>query len=333
MIALVASLLVSFAATYLFTPHLIRFLEAAGIVGIDVHKRGKPRIAEMGGPAVLVGFLSGAFAYVFMKTFIYGGLPDEEKLFAAIATALIISVIGVFDDLGSLTKRVNNKRVGLSRRQKFILPMFAAIPLMAILAGSSTISIPFFGAINLGLLYPLVLVPIIVSGMSNAFNMVAGMNGLEASSGIVYLTGLGIFTFILGKEMVALLALSAAFALFGFLKYNWYPARIMAGDSLVYFVGAVAASVVVLGNIERFAFVAFIPWIVELALKLRVGLNAENFGVLQKDGTLKSPYRNVYSITSLFMHIGRFKENQIVTLIVSVGVFFVALAFIFSVLW
>jgi hypothetical protein len=41
----------------------------------------------------------------------------------------------------------------------------------------------------------------------------------------------------------------------------------MPGDSLVYFIEAVAASIVILGNIERFATIAFITWFIELITK------------------------------------------------------------------
>ena len=210
------------------------------------------------------------------------------------------------------------------------MPLPAAIPLMSILAGYSIINVPLIGEINLGILYPLLVVPIIIAGMSNAFNMIGGMNGLEAGLGIVYLSGLGIFNLILGKETVAIIAFSASFALLGFIRYNWYPAKIMSGDSLVYFTGAVAASVVVLGNIEKFALIAFAPWFIELFLKLRVRLNTENFGVLQNDGTLKSPYKKIYSLTSFFMHLGKFKEQQIVIMIILLEIFFMGVAFLFS---
>ncbi len=329
-VTMLIALMLSFAATYIIVPHFIRFLKSAGIVGIDVHKRNNSKIAEMGGPPVLIGFLVGVFFYIAAETLFYGNLPNMIGLFAAIATALMIIIIGVFDDLGALVKRINFKRVGIKRIYKVLLPLFAAVPLVAIFAGVSVINIPFIGTVDLGLLYPLLLIPIILMAMSNAFNMIAGMNGLEAGMGIVYLTGLGIFTYIIGKESVALIALSAAFALFAFLKYNWYPAKILAGDSLVYFIGAVAATVIILGNIEKFALIAFTPWIIELILKLRVRLNAENFGVLQKDGTLKSPYKKIYSLTSLFMHLGKFKERQIVAMIISLEIFFVGLAFLFS---
>jgi UDP-N-acetylmuramyl pentapeptide phosphotransferase/UDP-N-acetylglucosamine-1-phosphate transferase len=48
MIDFVISIVLSFIITYLITPYFIKFLESAKIVGIDVHKANKQKIAEMG---------------------------------------------------------------------------------------------------------------------------------------------------------------------------------------------------------------------------------------------------------------------------------------------
>ncbi|MDP2841599.1 MAG: hypothetical protein Q8O17_04910 [Candidatus Methanoperedens sp.] len=44
---------------------------------------------------------------------------------------------------------------------------------------------PFLGTLDIGLLYPLLIIPIGMIGASNAFNMLAGYNGLEAGMLIV----------------------------------------------------------------------------------------------------------------------------------------------------
>ena len=49
----------SFAATFLFAAWHIRALRGSTIVGIDIHKPNSPRIAEMGGASLLVGFYLG----------------------------------------------------------------------------------------------------------------------------------------------------------------------------------------------------------------------------------------------------------------------------------
>ena len=113
-----------------------------------------------------------------------------------------------------------------------------------------------------------------------------------------------------------------------FLIFNWYPAKIMPGDSLVYAIGATVAVVAIIGNIERFAIICFIPWLIELILKLRSGMKAENFGLLQADGTLKAPYKKSYSLTHFIMKKGKFTERQIVLLLLGIEILFVFLAFL-----
>ncbi len=147
--------------------------------------------------------------------------------------------------------------------------------------------------------------------------MLAGMNGLEAGLGIVLLSSLGIFSYLSGSLIASSIAFIFVASLVAFIFYNWYPARIFPGDSLTYTIGAVAAVVAIVGNIEKFAVLIFIPWFIELALKLRSGFSAENFGEIQKDGALKCKTDKNYSLLHVVMHAGRFKEWQVVSILIS----------------
>lgn len=322
-VTLAAAVLIAFAAAMFLTPKWIRFLEALGLTGTDIHKRSRPAVAEMGGPAVLGGFLLGAFALIGIRVFLYGMSDGLVELFAAITTILIVSLIGIFDDLSGLSRlrirdRLGNiKRIGFKQWQKPLLTLPAALPLMVILAGDSSISIPIIGSAELGLLYPLVLIPIGVIGASNAVNMLAGLNGLEAGLGAVLLTTLGVFALSVGSFPAAAIALIFAAALLAFLRWNWYPARIMPGDSLLYAIGATVAVVAILGNIEKFALYAFSLWIIEAILKARSGFKAESFGQLGPDGTLHAPPGKICSLTHLVMRAGRFTEQQVVAILIS----------------
>ncbi|MFQ6010469.1 MAG: glycosyltransferase 4 family protein [Candidatus Aenigmatarchaeota archaeon] len=311
------AIMVSFLATLIITPKLIIFLQRIGMVGTDIQKKSKPKIAEMGGPAILVGFLAGIFIYMWIKVFLYGGIESIEAIFAAISTILIVTFIGIFDDLSVLMKKVNKgfKRIGLRQWQKPLLTLPAAVPLMAIMVGSSTMSVPFVGIVDFGILYPLLLVPVAIVGASNAVNMLAGMNGLESSLGLIYMTSLGIYSYHVGSIAAAAIAFSVAASLLAFLWFNKYPAKIMPGDSVVYMIGASAATVAIIGNIEKFAVLAFTPWIIEFFLKLRSKFKAECFGKLQPDGTLKPISKKIYSLTHVVMRMGRFKEWQIVLIL------------------
>lgn len=327
-ISIILAVIISFAAALFITPKFIRFLEAAGISGKDIQKREKPTIAEMGGPAVLTGFLAGIFFFIWAKVFLYGEtfLYGEDKilveLFAGITTILIITIIGMFDDLSSLTRKGkadnfgNLKRIGLKQWQKPLLTLPAAIPLMAIMAGDTSLTVPLLGQINIGIFYPLFIVPIAIIGASNAVNMLAGMNGLEAGLGSVLLSTLGIYGYLHGNIAAAMIAFTFAAALIGFLWFNKYPARIMPGDSVPYAIGATAAVVAIIGNMEKFALYVFVLWFAEFLLKARSRFKAESFGIIQTDGTLKAPYPKTYSLTHAVMNFGRFTEKQVVAILV-----------------
>lgn len=325
--AVLLASVVSFLASFLVTPKLIKFLESIGMVGTDLQKTNKPKIAEMGGPAIIAGFLAGMFLFIWLNVFVFSELLFSRDLlagiFAGMSTIMLIMVIGMFDDMTALQRRNEGrkgfekyKRTGLKQWQKPLLTLPAAIPLMAIMAGDSSMSIPLLGVIDFGILYPLLLVPAGIVGASNAVNMLAGFNGLEAGMGFVTLMSMGIFGYANGEIAAASIAFTMAAAVLAFLFYNWYPARIMPGDSFVYALGATIAVVAIIGNMEKFAIYIFAPWIIELLLKLRSGMSAENYGVLGKNGVLKPKYEKSYSLTHIIMKAGNFKEWQISSIII-----------------
>ncbi len=334
--AIIISAALGFSAIVIITPRIITVLRNIDVVGRDIQKRGKPEVAELGGFPVLIGFLSGILFYVGLLTFFSGAGEDaKSKILAATLTITIITLFGMLDDLTALLQKrksiggkINSeKKVGFKQTTKFLLPLAAAVPLAVVNSGVSSITVPFFRSVDLGILYPLLIVPLGVFGASNATNMLAGMNGLTAGLGAVLISALGIFALINGGIVAAAIAFIFVAVLLGFLVYNWYPAKIFPGDSLDYTLGAVAATVAILGNIERFAILAFIPWFIEFLLKARSRFKAESFGVLQDDGTLQAPYEKIYSLTHAVMKAGRFSEKQVVGILIGLEMLFAALAF------
>ena len=183
------------------------------------------------------------------------------------------------------------------------------------------------GLVNLGSIYPLLLVPIAVVCVSNATNMLAGVNGLEAGTSSVMLIAIGIFLLQQGSPEGAAIAFCAAAALLAFLKFNWFPAKMFPGDSLTYFAGAAIVSSIVIGNAEKLGMLLFIPWIIEALLKLRGRFNVRSYGDLQRDGTIKAPYDKIYSLTHIAMKLPKwlrmkrgFTEKQIATCIIALEI-------------
>jgi len=325
-ISIPLSFLVAFIVTFIMLPRFISYLRAMGLTGTDIQKADRPKIPEMGGPAVLAGFLSGVFFYIWLELFFFKSAIDLTVLFAATISIMIIVLVGMLDDLSRLFKYAvpdaygNEKRLGIRRWQKVLFTLPAAIPLMAISAGDASMVLPLLGRIDIGILYPLLLVPIAIMGASNATNMLAGFNGLEAGLGVVVLSMMGIYAAFLGNITAEVFAFMMVAALLAFLRYNWYPAKIFPADSLNLAIGAAIATMAIIGNMERIAILAFLPWILEAFLKLRSRIEtkkfAECFGVLQSDNTLAPPAQKVYSVTHIVMRIGRLKEWQVTLMLV-----------------
>src|SRR3990172_10002790 len=129
---LITTIAISFLSTYIFIPYFIKFLRKAGIVGVDMNKFNSPEVPEMGAPVVVLGFLAGIFFYTWISVFVYHNTSQLIEVLAAITTILIITIVGMFDDLSVLFKNKeqakfrNHKRSGLRQWQKPLLTLPAA---------------------------------------------------------------------------------------------------------------------------------------------------------------------------------------------------------------
>ena len=207
------------------TKWLIRYLRRVNLVVPDVHKEGRPLVPISGGLAVAGGTISGLMIFIFLRTFF--PQPTDRlllnssvitSLFAGIITILIITLIGFLDDL--IVKLNRQESGGLKQWQKPLLTIAAAVPLMAINAGTSTMVLPFIGRIDIGVIYPLLFVPLGVVGAANMVNLLGGFNGMETGMGAVAVGMLGLFSLLKGHYLAALISLMAFAALSAFYWYN-----------------------------------------------------------------------------------------------------------------
>lgn len=325
---------ISFFAAVLIIPRFMEFLRSSQIVGIDQQKKGKPLLPSSGGLPVAFGLLAGMMGYIALNTFVLNNPLNLTLLLAASSTILIISLVGILDDLN--IKQTQNKgrtgtteyRIGLRQWVKPVMTLAGAVPLMVVSAGASDLVLPFIGGVDVGVLFPLVFIPIAVMVVSNVNNMLAGMNGLEAGMGFVASASLGIYLFLFNRIEGSIISIALAAALLAFLVFNWYPARLLPGDSLTYLIGAVFVTAVIVGNAEKFGIFIYLPWIVEAFLKLRGKFAVSSLGILQENGTLKGKYTKIYSLTHLFQRSGKFTEKQITVSLILVEVVICLLGFL-----
>jgi len=333
---IVVPIIVSLVVTYFATKYGIRYFRFIGLLTTDVHKPKRPLVPYSAGIPLLGGVLCGLLVYVFMNVFVFGVNSELAHIFAGITSMFIIALVGLFDDLNSVQVKVDGfvegKR-GLKRWQKPLLTLLAALPLMAIMAGTDHVSLPIIGNVELGLLYPFLIVPAAIVIASNAVNMLGGFNGLEVGMGMVYTFSLGVFALVNGATLAAVLFLTTFGALVGLARYNFPPAKILSGDSLTYLLGAVLAVGAIIGNMEKAVLLTMLPFVIQAALKFwslkSTGSFASDLGSLQKDGTIKSRYGDkIYSWTHLVMRAGRFTEVQIVLIMMAIQAAFSTLPFL-----
>ncbi len=316
---LILIFLMSFFVTFLSTQWIIPKLRKSGFVGRDVHKEDKPEIPEMGGFSIIFGLSSGILLAVAFTTFSNSILPDLELKFilAALSTILLMSLIGIFDDLFAMRQII-----------KATLPLFAALPLIAVEAGTSTMSIPFIGAVDFGIFYVLLLVPMGVAGASNVTNMLAGFNGLEAGMGFVACISLGYIAFRVGETEALILLLAMCGALLAFLYYNKYPAKVFMGDVGALSIGTVIASAVIIGDFESAGVILIIPYALDFFIKAKNRFPTENWGGILENGKLICKGKPI-SLCQLIMKLAcGVSEKGIVLILVFIELIFGVFAII-----
>jgi len=289
--------LVAFLITYFATPFLIKSLKTHEVVGIDVHKPAKPICAEMGGFAVLLGFM-GAFGFMALM------LPDFVFTVAsAFLTIVLAGLVGIVDDLFTLRQRY-----------KPVLVAFATAPLILANVDRVELWLPPLGLVFLGTAY-LIVIPLGVATASNLTNMLAGFNGLEAGVGTISCFSLGLLLAVMGRLDSASLAFSLSAAFLAFLFYNWYPAKVFPGDTGTLISGAAIATISISGGVEAAGLLMMVPSAIDFTLKMLVKSpfsGRKKFGdtTVGEDGTLISP--GYAALVHAFMNVARFNERDLV---------------------
>ena len=189
--------------TYFATPNIARKLKKMNILGIDVHKRSKPKVAEMGGVAILPPAIA-LFMFAYVVTL------SPIILLVTLSTALF-AAYGILDDVMKLQK----------------------YPKMAISVGIGTLLLALANT-PLLLFIPLL---VLLVGIGNTFNTFAGFNGLEVGTGTSTAFFFSILCFMTGNIIPFYMSFGMFLILFSFLLHNKYPAKIFPGNIGTFTVG------------------------------------------------------------------------------------------------
>jgi len=239
-------------ATLVLTPLTMRLAVAAGVMDIPharrVHTHPTPR---WGGLAMYASFVLTIVLLHFYRLH-YGIAPLlNHQVTGILVGGALMTALGALDDKFNLPAKV-----------KLVGQIFAALVL----------TLPFFGVrlmvFNTALfghsghhsaeIFSIIFTVIWVVGITNTINLIDGLDGLAAGiSGMAALTFLSIGVLLRGTLGFDLLVAALAGVCLGFLRYNFYPARVFMGDAGSHFLGFTIAALAVLQNWKVAAGLAF----------------------------------------------------------------------------
>ncbi|MBI4541918.1 MAG: undecaprenyl/decaprenyl-phosphate alpha-N-acetylglucosaminyl 1-phosphate transferase [Gemmatimonadetes bacterium] len=214
-----------------------------------------PAIARAGGLAIVGGTLLA----LLLLSLGFGPVRalvrySVQELGVAYLGALGILVLGGIDDVR-----------GLPPRLKFGVEILIAVGLFLGGVRASTVWLPF-GIVELGDVLGLTFTVIWIVGITNAFNLLDGIDGAAAGAAVFALLAMFVTSVSLGQPMVALLAVALAGATLGFLPRNFPPARIYLGDAGSLFLGFSLAILAIRGATKGPAIVAIAIPVVAFAV-------------------------------------------------------------------
>jgi UDP-GlcNAc:undecaprenyl-phosphate GlcNAc-1-phosphate transferase len=223
----------SFAIAFLLTGAVLRYSLRRRLLDMpnerSSHEVPRPRL---GGVAITAAFL------VSLATMTIAGLrplPGAWSGAGVLAAALLVAAVGLIDDLR-----------GLDARLKLLAQIAGSAIVIASGVVMNDLRLPLVGTLPLGpLAVPVTIVWI--TGIINFYNFIDGIDGLAAGVGMIAAAFLVALAHLAGDPTPAVVYAALAGALFGFLRWNFPPAKIFMGDCGSTFVGFTFAVMAIAG--------------------------------------------------------------------------------------
>jgi len=222
-----------------------------------VHSRALPRL---GGVAIFFAFLSGLVIASVLGWFDpgIGGQFSFQTLMSLLLPGTMVFVLGLYDDIYGATAYI-----------KFAVQALAACVLFAFGLQVFDLPILFHGQHHL---FPwfvsLPLTIIWVLAITNAFNLIDGLDGLAAGSAFFSTLVVFVVSLLSHQPVVTLLTLLLAGTVLGFLRFNFNPATIFLGDSGSLFIGFMLSALALMGSQKSPTLVAVAIPVVSFGLPI-----------------------------------------------------------------
>ncbi len=206
----------------------------------DRHMHQTP-LPRLGGVAIYLSFLiSIAVAWIANRYFHeFISVPSFRPLLTILIPGTLIFLLGIYDDVRSVGPYF-----------KFAVQAVAAVMLFA--GGLRILALPvLFGNHQFGWVIGLPITILWVLGITNAFNLIDGLDGLAAGSALFSTLVVFVVAIFSGSMLVSLLTIALAGAILGFLRFNFNPATIFLGDCGSLFIGFMLSALALEGATQK----------------------------------------------------------------------------------
>ncbi len=219
---------ISAAVVILLTPLFIKLAPHVGLMDVPNERCIHKKVTPLGGGfVVFVGFNLACYALYHLLWPDFAGRLGINWWHAFFISSAILLVVGLVDDYQ-----------GISPVSKLAGQALATVSLY-LLSGYQFNLLGF----DFGFWGGLIFVLIWTLGIVNAFNLIDGLDGLCSGLAMISSVGLAAVFLFRGVPGDAMICLALAGSCVGFLRYNFFPAKVFLGDTGSMFLGFALASV------------------------------------------------------------------------------------------
>lgn len=254
----IISILLSCAFASTMVPAILYFARKHSLYDkVNERKIHNGNIPRLGGVGIAFAFLAALIILTLLQTSLVDDFSEKYLIWPIFLSGAIMFLLGLLDDF-----------IDLKARLKLLIQTLVALFLISFGYRFRVVMVPWGrGFLDLGILsYPITLIWII--GITNAMNLIDGLDGLAGGISIIASLTFGIFFWTNGQMLSAEICMALAGAAAGFLIFNLPPAVIFMGDSGSLFLGFCLALLPLLGQRSNGAEIGMISAATVLAIPI-----------------------------------------------------------------
>ncbi len=266
----------------------------------DHHKPSKPLVPN--GLGVI--YVLASATYLFLLHWLN---PTEIGASNNVSPALTLAVCILFGGFMGLL----DDWMDLRWRYKAFFPLIAAIPLISLatrLELRTSMTTPIFGAVDFGVYYYFVILPLILTVTTNTVNQLGGLNGLETICPAIVMMGLMAIS---GSNVILLCVPLIVWLLLAFLNSQ---GKIFVGNTGSFAIGMTLASFAIISDLKSSLLIALLPYIFNSSLILLNYFFFRTKAHVSFDGK-KLFSSHVRSVVTLITYHRPLTERQVVVVI------------------